>query len=145
MNRISGWIKRHWLASAIAAVGVLVFAGAGFLGYRTRQGRLAAAIEPPPTVAVNRGDVVLSVTAPGLSISTNTQVLSSRVDGRVEEILVQPGEVVKAGQTLVSLGDRESFTSVAIAARLTVLQAQSALDELPRERTAALCPRPASG
>jgi HlyD family secretion protein len=130
MNRISLWIKRHWLVLAIAAGGILVVAGASFLGYRTRQAWQAAAVAPPPTVAVNRGDVVLSVTAPGLSISTNTRVLSSRVESSVDEILVKPGEAVQAGQTLARLGERERFTSAVGAARMAVLQARQAVEDL---------------
>src|SRR5689334_15091094 len=108
MNQIFVGIKRHWLLWAIAALAALVLAGAGYLGYRANRAQGTAAVAAPPTVAVSRGDVVLSVTAPGLSISTNTQSISSRVSGRVAQLLVQPGDAVGQDQLLMRLGDREN-------------------------------------
>jgi RND family efflux transporter MFP subunit len=129
MNRIWVWSTQHWLGLAIAAGGILLIAGAGWLGYRNNRARQEAGIVAPPTVVADRGEVVLSVSAPGLSISTNTQALSARVDGFVEAILVQPGEAVQAGQLLARLGDRQRFRAQASAARLAVLQDRSALEE----------------
>ncbi len=130
MNRIFFWFKRHWLALAIAGSGILFVAWAGWQGYHTSQAQKTAEIVAPPTAAVGRGDVVLSVTAPGLSVSTNTRLLSARVAGSLDEILAQPGDTVKKDQPLVRIGDKERFTTAVSAAQLNILQAQKALDDL---------------
>jgi multidrug efflux pump subunit AcrA (membrane-fusion protein) len=53
--------------------------------------------------------------------------------GRLEAVLVQPGEAVKEGQTLARLAGRESFEAALHSANLDLLEAQQALAEMPRE------------
>jgi multidrug efflux pump subunit AcrA (membrane-fusion protein) len=117
-----------WLLLAAGALAVL--AGAGYLGYRGSLAPAASQAAPPTTVAVSRGPVVLSVTAPGMVVDTGAVTVASPVGGLVEAITLQPGQTFNEGQVLVRLGDRQSFQAAVDAARLQVLQAQQALDQL---------------
>ncbi len=114
-----------FIATALAIVG-----GAGYLGYRNSAAQAAQSIQAPPMATVTRGDVVLSVTAPGRVATTGTASLVATVAGRVNTIEVQPGAVVTQGQVLAQLGDRATFEASVATAQLQVLQAQVALDDL---------------
>jgi HlyD family secretion protein len=54
-------------------------------------------------------------------------------DGTLAEILVRPGDRVKAGQVLARLGDPEMYAAAASEARLDLLDAQKALEDLRAE------------
>src|SRR5262245_5453934 len=98
-----------WMIGMIAAVGIV--GGAGYLGYQRSQHLAAAAVPPPPTVAVTRGLVVLSVTAPGNVVDTGIVTIVSSVAGQVTQLDLQPGQAISQGQVLARLGDRASFES----------------------------------
>ena len=120
---------KSWIIFLIVFIVLGVIGGAGNLGYRTSQVE-ETPIAEPPTVDVECGDVVQSVTAPGALVDAGETTVQSRVNGQAEQVLVQPGDHVKAGQTLVVLGERRSFESAAATARIAVMEAQAALDAL---------------
>ena len=113
-----------------AALSLAVILGAGYFGYQTSQAKEAPPPAAPPTVPVSRGEVALSVTAPGVSVNTRKSAVETRVGGRVEEILVEPGDAVKAGQVLARIGDKKQFYSAISEAQIQVMQAQKALDAI---------------
>ncbi len=95
----------------IAIVLLIVFIGGmGYLGFRSTQA--AAHVSPqsaPQTVAVARGEVQKTVTAPGKLVGTREVTLNAEVNGRLATLNVRPGDAVRAGQTLAALdtGDLE--------------------------------------
>src|SRR5690242_11064140 len=123
-------IRKYLLWFLLAAAALAVVGGAGYLGYQRSRASAAAAIAPPPTVAVSRGPVVLSVTAPGIVVDTGSQTIAAPVSGRVIALDVLPGQPIAQGQVLAQLGDRSAFEAAVAQARWQVLQAQQTLDQL---------------
>lgn len=118
----------------ILLITFLILAGtgaAGYLGYRSSHPEAAAPPEAPPTVAVTACDVAKTVTAPGNLVSTRQVKLEMPADGRLAEMLVQPGQQVKAGQALARLEDRSSFEQALQTAQAKLLEAQQKLHALP--------------
>jgi RND family efflux transporter MFP subunit len=114
---------------------LLLLAGtgaAGYLGYRSSR-QETAAIEAPPTVAAVTCDVQKTVTAPGNLVATRQIKLEMPAEGRLAEVLVWPGEAVKAGQVLARLEGRASFAQAVQNARAELLEAQQKLEALPRQ------------
>ena len=120
--------KRRWWVLVVMLIAFGAIAGAGYLGYQASVARQGAAVQAPPTVAVSRGEVKYSVTAPGSLVDSGEATLEAHVSGRVDEILVKPGDAVTAGQVLVRLGDQAHFETLAAAAQIQVMEAQKTLD-----------------
>lgn len=102
---------------------------AGYFGFSSNQPVEEPVVEPP-TVEVSRGDVVQSVTAPGALVDLGETTLQSRVNGQVEQIQVQPGNVVQKGQIVAVLGERQHYEAAVATARVTLIEAEAALDAL---------------
>ena len=87
-------------------LGVLVTLGvvaAGLWGLRSAMPAAVAAQSAPPTVAVERGEVSLSVTAPGRLVGTREMVLSFGATGKLADLRVRAGQHVEEGATLARL------------------------------------------
>jgi multidrug efflux pump subunit AcrA (membrane-fusion protein) len=74
-------------------------------------------------------DVVI---AEGHLVPNDDLTLSFMVRGKVAEILVEEGEMVREGDVLVRLGDREQGEAALAAAQLELATAQQAYDEFVR-------------
>ena len=85
----------------------------------------AAAPTPLPTVIVDLGTV-----AEGRVVPNDDVFLSFLAPGQVEEVLVKEGEMVKAGQVVARLGNREEIESGIANARVELLAAQQARQTL---------------
>lgn len=79
----------------------------------------------PVTVAVTRGEVVQSVTAPGVLVGISETVLSLPVGGRLVELNARPGRWLRAGDVLARLDDGP-YAAALERARLTLEQATAA-------------------
>ena len=121
---------KRWIFVPVGLVVVAIVAGAGYLGYLSSSASTDKVVVAPPTVPVSRGDVVLSVTAPGSAVVTHQVQLSMGVSGQLAEVTVRPGNVVKKGQVLARMGNPADFQAAVTSAQLQVTQAQKALDDL---------------
>jgi HlyD family secretion protein len=121
---------KRWIMVPAALLVVAIIFGAGYMGFASSQSGEKPAVQAPPTVPVGKGDVVLSVTAPGTAVATRQVDLSMGVAGQLGQVLVKAGDAVKQGQVLASMGDPASFEAAVAAARLQVAQTQKALDDL---------------
>jgi len=121
---------KRWMILPVALLVIVVVAGAGYLGFASSPKSTNNAVQAPPTVPVSRGDVTLSVTAPGSAVNTRQVGLSMGVSGQLGQVLVRPGDAVKTGQVLARMSDPASFQAVVASAQLQVAQAQKALDDL---------------
>lgn len=110
----------------VIALGLAAVGAAGYYGYATSQVQ-ETPTPKPPTVAVTRGEVAQSVTAPGALVDTGETTLQSEVNGRVEQVNVRPGDRVTQGQTLAVLGDRERFELAVSDAQVKLIEAQAKL------------------
>lgn len=98
---------KKWLTWLITALLVLtIIGGAGYLGAQSGQVEANDTPQAPTTVAVTRGDVQQTVTAPGQLVNTSEALLGFEASGQLAEISVRPGEPVKAGQLLAQLNLR---------------------------------------
>lgn len=78
------------------------------------------------TVAVERGDVTLSVTANGTLNPTRSVAVGSELSGTVSRVLVDVNDQVKKGQVLVEL-DRSKFEDTVRSAQASLKAAQASL------------------
>ena len=97
-------------------IGIVVLSVVGFLGYQ----RLSASAQTTLTSTPAAKSKVDAVSAEGNVVPKSASDLAFRTGGRVIEVLVSEGDVVKQGQPLVRLQDDEL--------KITIAQAQAALD-----------------
>jgi RND family efflux transporter MFP subunit len=115
-----------WIAGSFLALAVI--GGAFYFGYQDNIKKTAASVQAPQTTAVERGDVIFTVTGPGISVDNGETALESQVNGKLESLNVYPGDRISSGQVLATLGPRADFENVVNAARANVLEAQATLD-----------------
>ncbi len=113
---------RRWLWRAVKTLGIIAVAAgvvywARFSPVSVREHR------------VERGEIVAEVMGTGTLEAHFRSTISPRISGRVQEVLVDQGDVVTADQLLVRLDDVDMKPQVEIA-RASVAIAQSALDRL---------------
>ena len=74
--------------------------------------------------------MTFTVTGPGVSVDNGETILDSRVNGRVETLIVRPGDRVTSGQVLITLGEREDFEEAIKKMQMQLLDAQQELNDL---------------
>ncbi len=87
----------------VIALALIAIAGAGCAGTPSAPQAAGAEDGAPATVAVERGDVQQTVSAPGTLVGTRKVTLSIGAGGRLAELNVRPGDQVKAGDVLAAL------------------------------------------
>ncbi len=97
---------KKWYLWLIIPLVIAIIGGAGYLGAQSGQVEASDTPQAPTTVAVTRGDVQQTVTAPGQLVGTREVLLGFEASGQVAEINVRPGDLVKAGQALAQLNLR---------------------------------------
>ena len=104
------------LAPAGAAVLLIV---AGVLGYLSGRDGAQESLPAPVTVAVTRGDVSKTVVAPGQVVGTRELLVGMNASGRLAEISVRPGSVVRPCHELARLetGPLEEAVEIATLER----------------------------
>ena len=106
---------KRWLIIPLVVLGLAVLAGAGYLRVQSTQAKAAPPVQAPSTVAVSRGDVQETVTAPGRLVGTHERMLSAEATGKLAEVLVRPGQAVRAGEVLARLDPAPLTVKVATA------------------------------
>jgi HlyD family secretion protein len=118
-------MKRLLIPLAVI-LAILLIGGMGYLGFRSTQAHTAASSQAiPQTVAVSRGDVEKTVTAPGKLVGINEATLTMDVAGQLSKLNVRSGDAVKAGQVLAALDTTDLELQVAQAEQ-TYLKQQAA-------------------
>jgi RND family efflux transporter MFP subunit len=128
--------RRIWLAMPLLAV---VLAGGGWLLLRGPAGSVAVETETarkPPSLAA-AGSVL---DASGYVVARREATVSSKLTGKVSEILVEEGMRVEAGQVIARLDDATQHAQLALAeaqvgsARATVQETEALLRGAGQER-----------
>jgi HlyD family secretion protein len=119
---------KRLMTPVLVLLAAVLIVGAAYLGFNDTgdaQG-LGAEAEPqaPPTVLVSRGNVQQTVIAPGHLESVKEVVLGMDVGGRLVEINVRPGDVVRQGDVLARL-DTARIENTLQEARLRLETAQA--------------------
>jgi multidrug resistance efflux pump len=100
------------------------------------SGSESTAVTDDKAVAVQRGDLTIDITAVGNLAFSHKEELAFEVGGRVAEVLVEAGDSVEEGQTLVRL-DISEWEEQLDALRHSVTSAESGLTSAERGVTSA--------
>ncbi|MDY7040788.1 MAG: efflux RND transporter periplasmic adaptor subunit [Chloroflexota bacterium] len=112
----------------VTVVALVLVVGLIYFGYTAYVGDRTSEEQNLRTVVVSRGDLVVSVSATG-SVAPESQVnLSFGMMGEVDEVLVEEGQTVEAGQLLARL-DTEQLEFALLAAENNLLIQQVIRDE----------------
>ena len=118
--------KRIAIFAGVLALVLLLVAGLLALG-GLRQNQIAlAGLE---TALLQRGDLQVTVDADGVVRSNQTALLAWKTSGTVDQVQVELGENVQAGQELSSL-ENTSLPQPVILAQVELINAQRQLDNL---------------
>ena len=101
-----------------------------------------SADETPTPDANLTGEYEKVVSATGVVIPDKKATLSVSIAGIVEEVLVEKGDLVSEGQTLIRLKGKEEIQASIAAAKFEVLSAQQALDDLFDKLDISRCCKP---
>lgn len=82
---------------------------------------------------IEKGDIAVEVLGSGTLEAHFKSTISPRISGRIQEVLVDMGDVVKAGDLLVRLDDVDMKPQVEIA-QASVVVAQAAIERLQADR-----------
>ena len=115
---------------------LILVGAAGYWGYKTSAPIAPTAPPAPKTVEVTRCDVEQTVSAPGRLVNTLETSIKMPVEGKLEQVLVKPGQPVKAGQVLAELDDVARSE-----ARLKMIEAKDELETAQKVRTSMDYPR----
>jgi len=114
---------------------ILLLAAIGYFGYRAIQARQQAnTISNLQTVTASRGSLTATVGATGTVRPNQSAVLTWETSGNVEQVSVQVGQVVTAGQALASLA-QSSLSQNIILAQSDLINSQTQLNDLQNSQS----------
>ncbi len=122
--------------AAFSTLALILVGAAGYWGFQSSSPVTPTAPPAPKTVEVTRCDVEQTVSAPGRLINTLETSIKMPVEGKLEKVLVKPGQLVKAGQVLAKLDDVARSE-----ARLKMIEAKDELETAQKVRTSMDYPR----
>jgi multidrug efflux pump subunit AcrA (membrane-fusion protein) len=122
-------MRQKWII-LIALLSLFGMTALGVMGFSDAQNQIAPAAEIPATVAVEIGDVVQSVDAPGLLVGTKEALLGMGASGPLENIFIEPGEAVESGQLLARLANEDALNIAVLLAEEACLAAERELQEI---------------
>jgi multidrug efflux pump subunit AcrA (membrane-fusion protein) len=122
-------MRRSWII-VLVLLGLLSLIGLGVVGFSNAQEQKDPVVQTPTTVAVEIGDVLQSVDAPGRLVGTKEVLLGMGASGPLMEILIEPGEYVQAGQLLARLGNEGALATAVMFAKQDCLAAETELQEI---------------
>lgn len=120
---------------------IVLAAGWGWYSYQHRAAVARPAPSPAPvhTAVVERKDFPIVLTGLGTVQPANTVTVRSRVDGQMEKVAFEEGQIVKEGDLLVQI-DPAPFKAALDQAKAKLAQDQATLNnnKLDLQRTATL-------
>jgi HlyD family secretion protein len=144
VDKLSGRKRRFWQSKVFWIAVVVLLAGSGgawyFLLGPGSSAKLSAAQTGPTyhTTTVKKGNLRISTSGTGTLVAAHSVDLSFSTGGTVTVLKVQPGDQVKTGDVLASLGNTASLQATVANDQLLYLQAQQAVDNLKLNADVAL-------
>lgn len=117
--------KRRFLITGL----VMALLVAGSLAYRAYASAQAATGTEVQTATVQRGSLELTLSSSGNTRSGQSATIVWETSGKVGDVTLQEGDLVKEGQELAAL-DPNTLSTEMIQARQDLINAQQALDDL---------------
>ncbi|WP_178023895.1 efflux RND transporter periplasmic adaptor subunit [uncultured Paenibacillus sp.] len=93
-------MNKKWLWIGIGVAGMIVIALIGILTIPNKPKQTAAPVQN--TTQVSKGDITVSVSGSGSTVSTESESVRTKDEGKVSEVRVKAGDVVKKGQVLLT-------------------------------------------
>ncbi|MBI2331782.1 MAG: efflux RND transporter periplasmic adaptor subunit [Chloroflexi bacterium] len=118
----------------ILLVAALVIGAAGYFGFATTKE--PESTPAPQTISVTTCDVEQSVAAPGNLVNVGLENINMPATGKLSEVYVRTGDVVKKGQTLADM-DAVAKSE----AQLKLIEAKEVFEKEQKERTSLDYPR----
>jgi RND family efflux transporter MFP subunit len=97
---------RNWLSAAVVLVTILAVAGCGPKPQAAANKKANEAVEVSVATVGGR-DITRVVESVGTMYPYDETVVSAEIEGKVEKVEVDLGDIVQAGQVLVRIGDEE--------------------------------------
>jgi RND family efflux transporter MFP subunit len=113
--------RRHWWRAAIVVALLTVLGSGGYYAFFGQALAVSTAVAEPP------GDTAAMpvLEAAGYITARREATVSSKITGRLAEVLIEEGESVTEGQVLARLDDVDARAALELAqARLTAARAQ---------------------
>lgn len=127
----SSWIKLNRWTRPVVRIAILIGIAVG-VGYWVRFSPTEVLVH-----TVERGPIVAEVMGTGTLEARIEATISPKISGRIEEVVSDQGDRVKAGDLLLRLDDNELRQEVAIA-EANLDAATAALQRLKTEKTRAI-------
>ena len=108
---------------------VIVFLVAGYYAYRVIAGKQASATSELQTASVQRGALATTLSSSGTARSGQSATITWEAEGKVGEVTLKPGDLVKADQQLAAL-DPQTMSADMINARQKLATAEQAFEDL---------------
>ncbi len=119
---------RRTIFILVIILGIMAVSLGAYFGYQNAQTPTAPIPTKPVTVPVSRGEVAQTVTAPGQLVGVQERMLGVDVNGRLQELAVRPGNIVKAGDVIAQL-DAAPYETALQTAQIQLAQAEAAYDQ----------------
>ena len=121
--RIKGKTIAKWI-SVVLALGIIGVGG--FYGYRYFTAEDAVTAVQQATARVSRGDIAVNVTGTGSIEPVSQKTVVAGSNAEIEQVLVQQGDIVKQGDTLVIFSSESNTNQI----RTKELEKKKALIDL---------------
>jgi HlyD family secretion protein len=130
--------KRKGIATRLIVTILVVLAVGGgaawyFLGKNAQAKSPAQTGSTTSTVIVEQGDISLTASGSGTLVTNQAVNMSFSTNGKVAELNVKLGDMVKAGDVLASLEKAEDLEANLASAQAALLQAQQAITTLQKK------------
>ncbi|MBE0696568.1 MAG: efflux RND transporter periplasmic adaptor subunit, partial [Anaerolineaceae bacterium] len=137
-SAIGAGSKRKGIATRVIVTILVVLAVGGgaawyFLGRNTPAKTQGLEGSTTSTITVERGDLSLTASGSGTLVTNQTVNMSFSTSGKVAELNVKLGDMVKTGDVLASLEKAEDLEANLASAQANLLQAQQTLAALQKK------------